>query len=69
MNAQDERTHQFPVPKQPLPELTRGERRMLLRLGRMVKSGQLWGFRSRLHEEKGNLTMEWSDDGGACMAP
>lgn len=62
-----ERRHQLPVPKEPLPELSKAERMHVLRLARLVKSGQLWKSELRLHEERGVLVADWSDDGGAAL--
>lgn len=60
--------HQLPTPTQPLPELNRDERRLAVRLMRMVKAGELWSYGVRRHEKREQLEVEWADDGGARLA-
>lgn len=59
--------HQLPVPTRALPELTKAERKNVLRLARMVKSDQLWRYTVRRHDERDTIELAWSNDGGACL--
>lgn len=60
--------HEVPPPTGPLPELDQDERRMALRLARMVKAGELFSYGMRRHDKEEKLQVTWSNDGGACLA-
>jgi hypothetical protein len=63
----DAQRHHLPKPTDPLPSLTAAEREQILRAARLVKAGRLTEARTKLHQKRQRLKLEWAEGGGGRL--